>query len=291
MTWRYRFYGLETDSAIDLGVLPVGSPDLPADVTIERGEVCALDRDAGKWFENDRGTIIIDLPPAGRFRVEGGNAITIDGTDAGLAALRWRLLGIGFGAVLHQRGILALHATVINMHGRNIALVGASGAGKSTLAAWLQKRGHAILIDDVCAVVPDPTRAIVEPGNGLLRLWEDATRALGGVGGQRLDPEIAKFEHYRPTGRERVTIDALVDLAEGDTFAIAPLDAGERIGLCLRNSYCRDIMLSLGGRDRNLAQCAAVAGALSAFKLTRPRGFDLMSRVAEGLEIAIAAML
>jgi len=290
MMWRYRLYGLETDSPIDLGPLPGGNPGLPADVTIELGLVAPLERDGGCWFENRDGVIHIDLRPAGRFIVRDGTTIVVDAAEAGLAALRWRLLGIAFGAVLHQRGIMALHATVVAIGERTVGLTGVSGAGKSTLAGWLQKRGHAILIDDVCAVVPHAARVIVEPGNGLLRLWDDAMGALGRSGGERLDPECAKFEHASPAPTERLTLDALVELGDGDVLAMTALDAGERMGLCLRSSYCRDVMLSLGRRDRNLAQCAAAARSLAAFALVRPRGFDHMDAVADRLEAVIGAL-
>lgn len=289
--WRYRLYGLETETAIDLGALPLGDPSLPCDAEIVVGHVPQLDNANDIWFENRNGNIILDLAPSGRFLIEDGAKITVDDAQAGLAALRWRLLGIAFGAVLHQRGVLPLHATVVAIDGRNVALTGASGAGKSTLAAFLRNRGHHVLIDDVCAVVPDTAdRVIVEPGNGLLRLWDDAMNALGTNGGERLDPDIAKFEHASPVGRDRVTLDALVEIGDGDDIAVTALGAGNRIALCLRHSYCRDILMSLGGRDRNLQQCATVATTLPMFRLSRPRGFERMADVIAALEAATGGL-
>jgi hypothetical protein len=85
------------------------------------------------------------------------------------------------GALLHQRGLLPLHANAVEIGGKAVAFSGRSGAGKSTLAAWFADRGHAILCDDVCAIAA-PARGgppVVFPGVPRLRLWEDALRHSG----------------------------------------------------------------------------------------------------------------
>jgi hypothetical protein len=129
LSWRYRLYGLQVESALDLRALPQSD-----------------------WIERRGDQLIINLSPSGRFLVEGGTRITIDDAQAGIAALRWRLLAIAFGALLHQRSVLTLHSTAIAIGGRNIGRVGVSGPGKSTLGAFLHRRGHPVRIDDVCAV-------------------------------------------------------------------------------------------------------------------------------------------
>ena len=291
MSWRYRLYGLEVESALDLGPLPAGDPKRPIDVRIAPGDVPPLEGKTTDWFANREGAICISLPPSGRFLVCGGDSIIVADAVAGLASLRWRLLGIAFGALLHQRGVLPLHCTAVRVSGRVVGLVGESGAGKSTLAAYLRAAGHEVLIDDVCAVAADPAdRIVVEPGNGLLRLWGDAMDALGTGKGGALDPEIAKFEHKLPaSGGSRIALDALIEIADGDTLALDSLASGERMALCLNHSYCREIMMSLGGKARNLAQCAEVAGKLPAYRLTRPRGLERMPAIVAWLETQLAA--
>ena len=90
------------------------------------------------------------------------------------------LLGSARGALLHQRGLLPLHANAVVLAGRAIAFCGHSGAGKSTIAAWFHDRGDPILADDICAVDGAATGEIIAyPGVPRLRLWRDALEKGG----------------------------------------------------------------------------------------------------------------
>ena len=68
------------------------------------------------------------------------------------ANIRLYLLGSAMGVLLHQRGLLPLHANAVEIDGKAFAFMGASGSGKSTLAAWFHDHGYRIIADDVCAV-------------------------------------------------------------------------------------------------------------------------------------------
>ncbi len=292
MTLRYRLYGLETESSIDLGALPIGDRHLPRDVEIRAGKIPPIERGAGQWFENRGGVIIVDLPPAGRFLIREGSTIIVDQALAGSAALRWRLLGLAFGALLHQRETLPLHCTALRIGGRAVGLVGASGAGKSTLAAFLHARGHALLVDDVCAIVARRHGPVmVEAGNGLIRLWGDAMAELGTGDGSALGPDIAKFEHRLPFGEEQpFRLEALIEIAEGDCVTLDRLGPDQRLSMCLRHSYCPQILVSLSKRRTNFAQCAGVASQIAGYRLTRPKRFDRMAEIAALIEAEMAAL-
>ena len=69
----------------------------------------------------------------GRFLLRNGEEVTIDlAPFSGEASVSSYLLGGLFGVLCHQRGIIPLHASVIEVAGGCVAFVGASGAGKST---------------------------------------------------------------------------------------------------------------------------------------------------------------
>jgi hypothetical protein len=89
------------------------------------------------------------------------------------------LLGSVLGRVLLLRGVLCLHASVVSIDGKAIALLGQSCAGKSTTAMALAQRGFPVLADDIAALSPDGTKFWVQPGYPRLRLSKKAVNAFG----------------------------------------------------------------------------------------------------------------
>lgn len=89
------------------------------------------------------------------------------------------LLGSVLCRILLLRGWLCLHASVVGIDGKAIALLGHSCAGKSTTAAALAQRGFPVLADDIAALSPDGTKFWVQPGYPRLRLWQNSVNALG----------------------------------------------------------------------------------------------------------------
>lgn len=67
-------------------------------------------------------------------------------------------------------GVLALHASAVEVGGEALAIVGPSGAGKSTLAGLLCAAGARLVADDTLRVDPAGTRAVCFPGSVGLRL-------------------------------------------------------------------------------------------------------------------------
>lgn len=286
--FHYRLFGLDVASELDLGDLPAGCAATP-EVRITRGPVPAIA--AAGWFEVRPDAALIDMAPVARFRVADGRSIVVEGGAEDTAALRWRLLGTAFGALLQQRDMLALHTTVVAIGGRAVGLTGRSGAGKSTLAAFLVRRGHRLLIDDVCATVFRDGAVLAEPGYGRLRLWKDTLEALGDADGEQLVPELEKFElSAQAPMAGRTPLRALVDLQPAGALSIVPLDLPARLGLCLRNTYCRALLASQGRATSNFAQCVRVAQAVPAWRLERPLDYAGMDAAIARLEETVAGL-
>jgi hypothetical protein len=89
------------------------------------------------------------------------------------------LLGPGFGALLHLRGIPPLHACAIDLGGRAIVIMGQPGAGKSTTAAAFVRAGYAVLADDTAALEIARSTVLVAPGVTRVRVFADSANALG----------------------------------------------------------------------------------------------------------------
>jgi hypothetical protein len=90
------------------------------------------------------------------------------------------LVGPVLGLLLRLRGVVCLHASAVAIGDRAVAFVGSEGAGKSTTAAALAQRGHAVISDDVAALVEQEGRFSVLPAYPHLSLWPDSVEMLYG---------------------------------------------------------------------------------------------------------------
>jgi hypothetical protein len=177
----YAVFGLRVRSNLDLPELFAPSGTGMPDVTIERGSIPSIAQGEPDGLNQvDQGLVLV-IPEVGRYRIEGGNRITVE-SDPGVPErnVRLFLLGSAFGVLLHQRGLLPLHANAIEIDGWAVAFMGPSGAGKSTLAAWFHDQGFKVIADDVCVVSFDAQgRPCAAPGVPRLRLWREALESLG----------------------------------------------------------------------------------------------------------------
>jgi hypothetical protein len=95
-------------------------------------------------------------------------------------ALSAYLLGHVLSFSLLAFGFEPLHATVLVIGGKAVALLGDCGYGKSTLAAALVARGFPILTDDLMVLAPRGSGWMVQPGLPHLKLFPSvAERLLG----------------------------------------------------------------------------------------------------------------
>jgi hypothetical protein len=88
------------------------------------------------------------------------------------------IVGFVLGYLLHLRGQLCLHGTLLGLGERTIAILGDSGAGKSTIAAALIKNGAQLLSDDLIALSLDEEGVFVHSGCFGLRLTPKSVAAL-----------------------------------------------------------------------------------------------------------------
>jgi len=90
------------------------------------------------------------------------------------------LLGQVISYALLKQGIEPLHATVLVIDGRALALLGDSGYGKSTLGAAFLQAGASLLTDDLLVVRDVGERWIAYPGPARIKLFREAVQAFLG---------------------------------------------------------------------------------------------------------------
>jgi hypothetical protein len=284
---KYSVFGLTLQSELELPELfPAGAEDRP-DILIRFG---AVEGDHSIAPEGIR----LVIPKVGSYLASGGREILIDpvpGTSA--RNLRLFLLGSALGGILHQRGLLPLHANAIEIDGRAVAFMGHSGAGKSTMAAWFLDRGYRVLADDVCVVTMDETgRPLAHRGIPRLRLWRQAIE----VSGRTVNDYELAFDDMdkfnvptpRPEDNRPVPLDHiyLLEKAEeqGRQAGVRRLAGVEAVDALVANTYRGGYIGPIGGTKRHLLACVDLVRKAPVFAARRIWGFEHFDEEAAQLE-------
>lgn len=239
MSHAYRLASHKVLSDIELPeLLPWnGVPSAPVELRFRLGRVPAnLDAPDHKTqgFET-QGAGRYLLSGADRILVEHGSWVTVDpasGTD--LIDARALLMGPVQAVLWHQRGLLPLHASVVAVEGKAVALAGPSGVGKSTLAAALSLKGHPVLADDM-GIIDTAHGAEVLLSTNRLRLWRDALQHFD-IPAKNLPRALSRNEKYlieggEQSGSERRILSAIIILSKqgNGTANIKPLRGARSI--------------------------------------------------------------
>jgi hypothetical protein len=293
MNW-YFAYGLNVRSVLPLPELTTADPlrQASGEVVIELGRVepgpAKLDAAGfGFWTRADEACHIVEK--VGSFLVRGGREIVVDavpGVEDRL--LRLSVLGPALGLLLHQRGLLVLHASVVARSGSAIAFIGQNGWGKSTLAAALHAKGYDLVADDLAAIAVDPDGASVLPGFPQVKLWPEAATLLGEDAEQLplLHPAFDKraWRAERGFSQEPRRLAHIYTLAAGSTPAVEPLQPRGACFELLSHWYGHRFgngLLQGASAARHLHQCVAVAGRVPMSCLRRSGGSPALLHLAD----------
>ena len=297
---RHSLFGLGVATEIPLPDLLTAEDAGEPDVTIRRGQVPPRPQgDTRMGLVVTPAGAILDTE-AGRYFIRDGREIIVEpGPDASERNVRLYLLGSAFGAILHQRGLLPLHANAIEIEGRAIAFMGHSGAGKSTMAAWFHDRGFRILADDVCVVTMNESRPIAYPGIPRLRLWREALELSGREAGD-YDRSFDDMDKYDvPTLAQEVTtpieLDHVYLLKQADPASGSPgirrLSGVEAVDALVANTYRGAFLPLMDGTKQHLLQCLALVNKVPIFTAERVWGFDTFDEQAQRLEAHARSVL
>ncbi len=288
--FSYFAYGLGIESELPLPEL-VAAEKAP-DITIRSGII--------NWSPPaGNGNVTVHITPeemyffwqdVGTFLVRGGREIVVQSEPKAEGhVVRLFLLGAVLAGLLHQRGLLLLHASAVTVGGGAIAFIGEKGQGKSTMAASMQARRHGLIADDIVAVEINERQAIrILPGFPQFKLWPDAIASLG-VDPEKLPrvhPQIEK-RAYRIHADFSVTplpLKSIYVLDEGEKLKIEKIASQEAFVELVRHSYLARHLDSTGASSSHFRQCSAVVSAVPLFRLIRPRSLNLLSDVAALVE-------
>jgi hypothetical protein len=150
---------------------------------------------------------------------------------------------------LFDSGGLLVHSASVVLEDRGLLFAGRSGAGKSTISAAALRDGHAVVSDDLNAVVRDSDRFILAP-----------IPFTGDV-------------HPGATSRHQARLTAIVDLAKGDRETLVPIRQVDAAALLVRCAPY--VNLSEQRAARLLERAGEIAGSVATVRLTWRAGADV----------------
>lgn len=282
-TFDYQVFGLIIRSDLPLPELFEAASAIEPDVVIRLASI--PDRSEPGLRVHGEG-LLLSVPEVARYSIRRGREIVVDPEpSAHPRNVRLFLLGSAFGALLHQRGLLPLHANAVEIDGAAVAFMGESGAGKSTLAAWFHDRGHRIVADDVCVVsFADDGEAVAHPGLPRLRLWDEALEAtgrkvedfpqsyVGDDGWNKFDVAIG-----RATAVDRdLPVRAAYLLERGQAFETQPLHGIEAAETVFAHTYRGAFVAAAKSELSHWNACLRFVRAVPLFRLVRPWGLSCL---------------
>ena len=291
----YTAHGLQIDSEVPLPHLMPGS-SRPSNVRIRYGPVpTSLPNPLGEggYFQATPDTFLLVVRKVARFLVVKGQDILIERLpNCCDDLLRLYLLGSAFGALLHQRGLLVMHASTIQTARGAVLFVGPSGHGKSTLLAALVQRGYAMLADDVTAVSVEAHSGPVAFGAfPCLRLCADAAA--------RLNYPVEALTRVRSDDAEKylvpvtrfcanpVPVHAVYNLSvhAATNILLEPVSTVQRFAIVGTNTYRYSFLGGLGQRQMHFHAATRLAKAVHVGSITRPVSPYLLDELVDRLGV------
>jgi hypothetical protein len=277
--YNYCAYGFGIASEIRCPEL--STSETPASVAVRYGAVPETLDDClfcGSYYQLAPRRTLLLVKGVARFLISGGSEIVVDRIGpADDDLVRAFLLGSAFGALLQQRGFMALHGSCVQFDDRAIVFLGASGQGKSTLATAFHTRGYKVFADDVTAVTlsADGT-PLVFSGPIHVRLLPDAHRMLGldlpaadriGSDGDKLVIRIRD-----EASSSRLTLHRLYVLVDCDQTAseISALRGVDLVKNLLENLYRGEFLVAGADRLALYRLCMQVALKARLYRVTWP---------------------
>lgn len=303
-THRYLVYGLALESDFPLisveeapaeGVeTAIRLTQAPADIF--RGRTESVAADPQEWshhaiLEGDAVYMKIKGVFEAIVASDGRQVDCLRPEEADQGSFEANLLNFVMSTALTQQGEEPLHATVLDLAGRAIALLGPSGAGKSTLAAYLVGRGARLVTDDMLRVSFLEGRGHAHYGPNRLKLLDEpAARLLPGAIATGYFNTVSGKLMVKPddgTGsrREPLPLAALFWLGNRPPEQGAAVDVSRLRGLELIRVLTSSAMNIRDYTPRRLARqlrfVEQVARTLPVFAVVYPRDYARLADVAD----------
>jgi hypothetical protein len=275
--------------------LPTVTPErdaIPVEIRLGKApSALSSARAATPSYEASQTEFLLRLPGVATYYAHDGVEIVVDpATDAPELDVRSYLMGSLFAAICHQRGLLPLHASAIATPHGAAAFLGASGAGKSSMVAFLARRGHRVLADDICVIDPAaPRDQRVLPVAPWLKLWSTTLDAMGesSDGLARIFVDDEKYRYTlahpdSPTALAELTLLERDDSLSEPVFErLTPVQAMQTV---LDYTYQSWLVRAIGSTELYFQLCGQALEGVRVTRMRRSWGFAAMESTLVALE-------
>ncbi|MDX2360021.1 MAG: hypothetical protein QNK23_04380 [Crocinitomicaceae bacterium] len=223
----------------------------------------------------------INIPQVATISAQNGTEIQIQiHGEPQQEIIELYLNGSVLGAILHQRGILPMHASSFIYSGKTILLCGNSGAGKSTTTAAFCLQGGEFLTDDITPLIFQDGVPRISPISDSLKLWKDTVDELE-IPSQKLreiQPERNKF-YYSLESKHTSPIapDVIIHLISSDIeiIEVRELSGTEKFESLLNQVYRNEYLDGMKEvKAEYLHPLIQLSNEVPVFEIKRPRKID-----------------
>jgi hypothetical protein len=199
------------------------------------------------------------------------------------------ILGVALAVLLHQRGLLVLHASAIEVNGSVVAFIGDKGWGKSTTTAALHARGYKVVTDDLLVLKVNGTECpIVFPGFPQIKLWPDSVTALGDDPAtlKRIYSQVEKrayrvFDSFSSTP---LPLKCIYVLDIGSSHKIESIQGQEVFAELVRHSFLIKLLQATKTANLHFNQCTRLASCVPIYRLKRQPSLQDLPAIAQLIE-------
>ena len=250
----------------------------------------------GVLYQASANQFLLKMDDIAHYLIQNGNEIIVQPQANSIPSdIRVFLLGSGIGALLHQRGLLVLHAAAFYTELGAVLFCGVSGSGKSTLLGEFLRRGYSMMVDDVCAIVVDAQKKLtVLPGYPRTRLWLDSVKKLDQDIEQmvRTRAKMEKYERQVPDQYwdQKTKLRQIYLLTEHnqDEIILEKIPRINSFNIILRNTYRSQFLDGLNMRTSHFESAIAVAQQIQVTRIQRPRRGFRLTELADNIEQDLA---
>ncbi len=201
--------------------------------------------------------------------------------------LKLFILGSALAIILHQKGMLVLHANAININNQAVAFVGPSGSGKSTTSLALCRHGYNLISDDVlCIQVKKNGLPMIFPGFPRLKIWPEVIKNTykNLESTPKLHYNTDKRSYYVDNFSDSpLPLKAIYLMETGNKTCIKETSSQDSIVELIKSSYCLSIF-NEEELSKNLNQCSKIVNMIQIKRLKVRHSFKTFHELVNIIE-------